>query len=214
MKDFSPSDYKEEHNHYGYRRITRRESPEFKSYKRRSFSPNKKFHHSKHNIVHLQEVYDKNGNPIKNAFLKLSDSQKKSLHSKNIKSKKKDPKRKLFLDSITGALGAVTGGTGDLIGGAGEAVAGAPTGALIGVGAAGAGMAARTARKEQHYFDMTKVQLKTNFEDFRRDYLDYEFTELRECNRVSARINGQLSQIEKDLAYRVNSRILELIDHT
>ena len=205
IKDFSPNDYKREynhhHNHHGYNRITRR----------RSLSKNLRKSHSKMTNIHLKEVYDKNGHPIKNAFIKISNSKKKALKAARIKSKilkqkkTKKSKRKLF-------LGALTGGLGDMIGGAGDAISGAPAGAVVGVGAAAAGMAARTARKEQHYFDITKVQLQTNFNDFRKDYLDYEFTELRECNRVSAKINGMLSTIEKDLAYRVNNRILEMID--
>lgn len=127
-----------------------------------------------------------------------------------------DPKRKLFLDSITGALGSVassvTGGAGDLLGSAGGAIAGAPTGALVGVGAAGAGMAARKARKEKFYFDKTRLELQMNFEDFKKEYMEYEYTELRNCNRISARINGQLGALEKNMVYRVNNRILEMID--
>ena len=127
-----------------------------------------------------------------------------------------DPRRKLFLDSITGALGsvtgAVTGGVGDAIGGVGGALGGMNAGTAVGIGAAGAGLAARKGRKEQFYFDKTKLELRMNFEDFRREYMDYEYTELRNCNRLGARINGQLSALEKNLVYRVNNRILEMID--
>ena len=191
--------------------------------------------------IPLSGVFDRNGNPVKNAFVKIPESQKKILDAAQMNSiiktdnsipiqesqsnltfnkelqdiknlSQNTEKRKLFLDAITGGLGAVTGGAGDLIGSAAGAVGGASPGAMLGVGAAGAGMAARTARKEQHNFDKTKLQLEMNFEMFKNEYMEYEYTQLRECNIVSARLNGTLSSIEKNLVYRVNNRILEMID--
>ena len=145
-----------------------------------------------------------------------------STREQNIKKlnsfKPNDPRRKLFLDSITGALGSVTGGVGDMIGGAAGAVTGEDgnggisTGAVVGIGAAGAGMAARKARKDKFHFDKTQFELKINFEEFRKQYVDFEYYELVQCNRLSARINGSLSSIEKNMVYRVNNRILEMID--
>jgi hypothetical protein len=189
--------------------------------------------------VPLTGVFDRNGNPIKNAFVRIPENQKQAMDAaemnhflnpssanssptpmatqpQNLQNLKNldpnDPKRKLFLDSITGALGSVTGGVGDAIGGVGGAIGGMNAGTAVGIGAAGAGLAARQGRKEQFYFDKTKLELRMNFEDFRREYMDYEYTELRNCNRLSARINGQLSALEKNLVYRVNNRILEMID--
>ena len=186
--------------------------------------------------IPLTGVYDKNGNPVKNAFVKIPEAQKKILDAAEMNSvlqkttasstennssslikelqdiknlPKNDPKRKLFLGAIAGA---VTGGAGDAIGGAADMVGGMSPGAMVGVGAAGAGLAARTARKEQHNFDKTKIQLEMNFERFKDEYIEYEYTQLRECNIVSARVNGFLSSIEKNLVYRVNNRILEMID--
>jgi len=193
--------------------------------------------------VPLTGVFDRNGNPIKNAFVKIPDNQRQAIDAmemnklntpsqksiaqpqilnlppnQNIDLQKiknlppNDPHRKLFLDAIGGLASSVTGGVGDAIGGVTGAVGGMSAGTAVGIGAAGAGMAARTARKEQFYFDKTKIELEMNFETFRREYMDYEYTELRNCNRVSARINGQLSALEKNLVYRVNNRILEMID--
>ena len=189
--------------------------------------------------IPLSGVFDRNGNPVKNAFVKIPESQKKILDAAEMNSvlaketptpssdktsnfikelqdikqlPQNDPKRKLFLGAITGGLGALTGGVGDAIGGAADAAGGVSPGAMLGVGAAGAGFAARTARKEQHNFDKTKLHLQMNFEMFKKEYMEYEYTQLRECNIISARLNGQLSSIEKNLVYRVNNRILEMID--
>ena len=140
--------------------------------------------------------------------------QKNILKQKSLTSN--DPKRKLFLGAIMGGLGdaagAVTGGVGDLVGGAGEAVGGASPGAVLGVGAAGAGLAARKARKDKFHFDKTQLELGINFEEFRKQYIDFEYSNLRECIRETSRINGNLSSMEKNLVYRVNNRILEMVD--
>lgn len=244
--EYSAADYVSEDEHqHGYNRLTKKQVNKVSNEKRSlsvkqiSTAPVHKM-----NNVPLTGVFDRNGNPIKNAFVKIPENQKKALdaaqmnnflnptpnpsipqtrvqtpmtpQSPNLQQLNNLPpgsqKRRLFLDSITGALGSVTGGVGDAIGGVGGALGGMNAGTAVGIGAAGAGMAARTARKEQFYFDKTKIELRMNFEDFRREYMDYEYTELRNCNRLSARINGQLSALEKNLVYRVNNRILEMID--
>lgn len=103
-----------------------------------------------------------------------------------------NPKRKLFLDAIGGALST--------------------PGAAVGVGALGAGMAARTGRKEQFYFDKTKIELDMNLQNFRSDYLEYEYTALRDCNLYVSRIDGRLESLQNNLVYHINNRVLEMID--
>jgi hypothetical protein len=171
--------------------------------------------------VPLTGVYDRNGNPVLNTFVKIPhftkyDASRINNFYKN-KNQSPNPNRKLIFGAIGGLVNTATSavGLGNVVPGgqAGEEGNGA-MGAAVGIGAAGAGMAARKARKEQFYFDKTRLELQTNMQIFRRDYLDLEYTTLRESNRHAAKINGLLSALENNLVYRLNSRLLEMIDAT
>ena len=176
-------------------------------------------------------MYDKNGIPVQNAFIQIPQKQKEEIdagamnnrlnvnpnffnnvNKNNIQNNVSNlnainntdqNKRKLFLDQIGGLLGS-----------ANESMGGALPGVAVGVGAAGAGMAARQGRKDQFYFDKTKIELDTNFNEFKKEYTDYEYSELRRININAARLNGSLNCLEKNLVYRVNNRILEMMDLT
>lgn len=188
--------------------------------------------------VMLTGVYDKNGNPIKGAFIELSDEKKKELENKhnnqiqqqfqnnnamnmtpnyqnfqqmntqqqminqqqmnNISNSNQNPNRGLFLGGLVDAVG---GG-------------GAAGGLLAGGAALGAGAAAGAARKEKFYFDKTKLELKLNFYDFQKDFIDYEYTELRNIIRETSKLNGGLSAMSKNLVYLINNRILDIITMT
>lgn len=176
--------------------------------------------------VPLTGVYDKNGNPVPNTFVKIPHftnyDASKITNFYNQQSpnpmNQAQPKggRKLIFGALGGLANTVSGalGMGEVIPGAGSGTESGAMGAAVGIGAAGAGMAARKARKEQFYFDKTRIELQINMQIFRRDYLDLEYTTLREANRHSARINGLLSALEKNMVYRLNSRLLEMIDAT
>ena len=179
-----------------------------------NFTPKKQIQNNLQPIIQKTQANFKSQIPQNNISLATRQKNLKILNSM----KPGDPKRKLFLESLGGALGSVTGGVGNMIGGVTGAVTGEDggggisTGAVVGIGAAGAGMAARKARKDKFHFDKTQFELKINFEEFRKQYVDFEYYELVQCNRLSARINGSLSSIEKNMVYRVNNRILEMID--
>lgn len=192
--------------------------------------------------IPLTGVFDKNGQPVQNTFIKVPEvnpgldasqinnymnNQNPNFINQKIPQQfgpnQGPPKknRKLFFDAIGGLVSSATKSVSGLLGspsggedGQGSGVLGAlaTPGGGVGMAAAGAGMMARKARKEQFYFDKTQLELQTNFQSFRSEYLELEYSTLRECNIHSAKINGLLSSLEKNMVYRLNSRILEMID--
>jgi hypothetical protein len=126
------------------------------------------------------------------------NQQQMSNSINNATSLNQNPNRGLFLGGLVDAVG---GG-------------GAAGGLLAGGAALGAGAAARAARKEKFYFDKTKLELKLNFYDFQKDFIDYEYTELRNIIRETSKLNGGLSAMSKNLVYLINNRILDIITMT
>lgn len=113
------------------------------------------------------------------------------------------------MGGLTGGLTSLTGGANKLLGTEEGSAAG---GIALGVGAAGAGMAARKGRQQKHHMEVMKISLRMNFYSFQKELTNTEITELQNINRVSARLNGLLNSLEKNLIYRVNNRILEMMD--
>ena len=174
--------------------------------------------------VELTGVYDKNGNLLKNVYVKIPKQESNTFDASLINAAQPDTQsqtnnnkgnRHLFLGAITGALGSMGGDLGGLANSAGSALGlgdNAGGGLALGAGAAAAGAVARAARQEQHYFDVTKVQLQTNLVEFQGAFNENEYTELRKINIVASRTIGMLSSLEKGVTYRINSRMVEMID--
>lgn len=174
----------------------------------------------KQETISLSGVFDRNGNPINNAFIKVPLNPNGSIDASTLANaaqisanNAKQGKRGLMLGNLMGAvsggLGSITGGANKLLGAEEGSAAG---GIALGVGAAGAGMAARKGRQEKHYMEVTKITLRMNFYGFQKELTDTEITELQHINRLNARLNGLLNSLEKNLIYRVNNRILEMMD--
>lgn len=182
--------------------------------------PNQTQSPPKQETISLSGVYDRNGNPISNAFIKVPVNSNGSIDASTLANAAQisgnsaaKGKRGLMLGGLMGAvsggLGSMTGGANQLLGAEEGSAAG---GIALGVGAAGAGMAARKGRQQEHYMEVTKITLRMNFYGFQKELTDTEITELQHINRTSARLNGLLNSLEKNLIYRVNNRILEMMD--
>ena len=155
-------------------------------------------------VARLQSLMPKNSNTSDNS---KSDS-------------KEDDKRKLFLDSIGGALGSVTGGLGDAVGsvtgGVGDAVGGLTEGGgaglAIGGAAAAAGAMKKAQREKEHAHNMMMVENEMAAAQFSADFQDQAIMELSRAVGRSNFVVGRLNSIHKMIDYSLGHMITDFME--
>lgn len=141
---------------------------------------------------------------------KKTDSSETDSSDKTKSNSKVDDKRKLFLDSIGGALGSVTGGLGDAV----ESVTGggAGTGMAVGGGLAAAGAMKKAQREKEHAHNMMMVENEMAAATFSADFQDQATMELSRAVGRANFVVGRLNSIHKMIDYSLGHMITDFME--